>query len=137
MTISVGQQLPPWGLASVSREKMKTMAPILGDPNPSHFDVDAVRALGMGDRPVNQGPNNLGYVMNMLAQWSGSHERLLGIRVRFLANVLGDDEVIARGEVTDVQTEGERVVAQCAVELVLGDGTPALSGTARVDVTDL
>lgn len=135
--VAVGNSIPEWELTRVSREKMKTLAPILADPNPIHFDLDAVRALGMGDRPINQGPNNLAYVMNMLAAWSGSHRNLRRIRVRFLDNVFGDDHVMARGTITEVRTENGRTLADCAVELVVVGRGPALSGTATVDVTEL
>jgi acyl dehydratase len=115
---------------------MKTLAPILADPNPIHFDLASVRALGMGDRPINQGPSNLAYVMNMLAAWTGGHQHLRSIGVRFQANVLGGDRVVARGVVTVLREADGRVVADCDVELVDGD-VVALCGTASVDVTHL
>jgi acyl dehydratase len=135
--VEVGDRIPEWHLPRVSREKMKTLAPILADPNPIHWDLETVRALGMGDRPINQGPNNMAYVMNMLAAWSGGHHHLRQLRVRFAGNVLGDDHVVARGAVTGLRTEGGRTVAECDVELVVVDGATALAGTALVDVTDL
>lgn len=135
--VEVGATIPEWELTSVSREKMKTLAPILADPNPIHFDLDVVRALGMGERPINQGPNNMAYVMNMLAAWTGGHQHLRRIRVRFQGNVLGDDHVVARGTVTGLRTEEGRTLADCDVELKVIGGAVALAGTATVDVTDL
>lgn len=135
MSVRVGEVLPEWRLPRVSREKMKTMALVLDDPNPIHWDVEVVRGLGMGDRPVNQGPNNMAYVMNMLADWAGGHEHLRKLRVRFRANVFGDDEVVARGTVVDVRIEDDTTLAECDVELVVAGGVVALSGTATVDVT--
>ncbi|MCR3718770.1 MULTISPECIES: MaoC family dehydratase [Prauserella salsuginis group] len=134
--VDAGTVLPEWELPAVSAEKMKTMALVLADPNPIHFDLDSVRELGMGDRPVNQGPNNLAYVMNMLAVWSGGHEHLRGIRVRFRGNVLGGDRVVARGTVSGLRDEAECVLADCDVELVV-DEKVVLAGTATVDVTHL
>lgn len=135
--VRVGDPIPEWDLPEVSREKMKTLAPILADPNPIHWDLEAVRELGMGDRPVNQGPNNMAYVMNMLAQWTGGHHNLRRLRVRFAGNVLGDDHVVARGSVTGVRDDDGRTLAECEVELAVVGGGVALSGTALVDVTDL
>lgn len=135
--VRVGDRIPEWDLPRVSREKMKTLAPILADPNPIHWDLESVQELGMGDRPVNQGPNNMAYVMNMLAAWSGGHHNLRKIRVRFAGNVLGDDHVVARGAVTGVRVDGDRTLADCDVELVVVGGAIALSGTAVVDVTEL
>jgi acyl dehydratase len=135
--VRVGDPIPEWDLPQVSREKMKTLAPILADPNPIHWDLESVRELGMGERPINQGPNNMAYVMNMLAAWSGGHHNLRKIRVRFAGNVLGDDHVVARGSVTGLRTEGERTLAECDVELAVVEGAIALSGTAVVDVTEI
>lgn len=137
MSVQVGDAIPEWEVASVSREKMKTMALVLDDPNPIHFDLDVVRALGMGERPINQGPINMAYVMNMLAGWSGGQENLRKIRVRFRGNVLGDDHLVARGTVTGLREEDGATLAECDVELVVVDGTVALAGTATVDVTRL
>ncbi|MEU3273092.1 MaoC family dehydratase [Saccharomonospora sp. NPDC006951] len=134
--VRAGTVIPEWKLPAVSAEKMKTMALVLVDPNPIHFDLDAVRALGMGDKPVNQGPNNLAYVMNMLAGWTGGHEHLRGIRVRFQGNVLGGDHVVARGTVSALREEKGRTLADCDVELVAGQRV-ALAGTATVDITHL
>lgn len=135
--VHVGDQLPDWELPCVSREKMKTMALVLADSNPIHFDLDSVRSLGMGDRPINQGPNNLAYVMNMLSAWSGGPEHLRRVRVRFRSNVLGDDHVVARGTVTALRQEDDRTLAECDVELAVAGGQVALTGSATVDVTHL
>ena len=45
---------------------MKTFAVALADPNPIHLDPEAVKAAGLGDRVINQGPAGLGYLLNML-----------------------------------------------------------------------
>ena len=58
-------------LESVSPEKMKIFAALARDPNPIHWDRAAVAERGLGDRLINQGPINLGYVVNMLLAWTG------------------------------------------------------------------
>lgn len=137
MTLRVGDRVPAWEVPSVSREKMKTMAALLDDSNPIHFDVAALRALGMGDRPVNQGPSNLSYVMNMLSDWAGGHDRVRRVKVRFTDNVRAEDHVIATGTVTSLRTVDGRVLAECDVQLAVSGGPVALSGDATVDVSDL
>lgn len=134
--MNVGDAIPEWELKAVSREKMKTMAALLADSNPIHYDVATVRALGMGERPVNQGPNNVGYVVNMLSAWAGGPQHVRRFRVRFLGNVLGDDRVVARGRVTALREEDGRLLAECAVELAVDGERPVLSGTATVDITE-
>ena len=49
---------------------MKTVAAILRDPTPIHWDREATRALGLEGRLLNQSPINLGYVVNMLIAWA-------------------------------------------------------------------
>jgi acyl dehydratase len=98
----VGDSLPDLVIDPVDPARMKTMAALLRDPNPIHWDLDAVGELGMGDRPVNQGPNNMAYLVNLLASYAGGYRGVRSLRVRFLANVFGGDRLVAGGEVTGV-----------------------------------
>ena len=132
-----GDPLPELVIDPVDAEKMKTMAALLRDPNPIHWDVDVVRQLGMGERPVNQGPNNMAYLVNLLAAFAGGYERVRALRVRFLGNVFGGDRLVAGGAVTAIDEtpdgDGHRV-AHCDVWL-RRDGDPddtVMAGTATV-----
>lgn len=136
MDVHVGTLIPAWDVDSVDPEKMKVMAALLGDPNPIHFDVAAVKALGMGDRVVNQGPLNMGYVMNMLMAWAGSAECIREIQLRFRGNVVAGDRVRASGTVTAVRDDSGVRLADCEVVLEVVGGAPALTGTATVAVDD-
>lgn len=78
MTIEVGPEITSYDVTSVSVEKMKTMATLLADPNLFHWDARATAELGMGDRPVNQGPLNMECVMTMLSNWAGTESRTSG-----------------------------------------------------------
>ncbi|WP_336713864.1 MaoC family dehydratase [Arthrobacter sp. USHLN218] len=131
MNIAVGTSLPVHEV-QVDVRPMKTMAALLGDPNPIHWDTDAVAALGMGDRPVNQGPLNMGYLMTMLAGWAGGRDRILDFQVRFLGNVLAGDRVQAEGTVTGLRVTEAGRVAECEIALKVSGGTAVLSGTASV-----
>ena len=130
--MNVGDRIPDWVVESVPEHNMKVMALLLRDPNPIHWDAAAVRDLGMGSRPINQGPNNQAYVVNMLLAWLGDPGRLRSIRVRFQANVFAADRVIAGGIVTTLREERGVRVADCDVWLDRGDGTRAMQGTAVV-----
>lgn len=137
MNVDVGTQIPVWEIDSVDEEKMKIMAALLSDPTPIHFDVRAVQALGMGDRVINQGPLNMGYVMNMLTAWTGSAECIRDIRLRFRGNVFAGDRVRATGTVTAIREEAGARLADCDVVLDVIGGTTALTGTATVVLSDL
>lgn len=132
MTVEPGTEVPPFVVESVPVEAMKTVAALLHDPNPIHFDLDAVAALGMGDRPVNQGPTNMAYVVNMLTAWTGDSACLRRLQVRFLGNVFAGDRVAARGVVTGVREEGAERLADLDVWLERSPEDRVLAGTATV-----
>jgi acyl dehydratase len=132
MNITSGTVIPQFEVHSVPIEAMKTMALLLRDPNPIHWDAAAVKDLGMGDRVINQGPTNMAYVVNMLIAWTGDPARIRSLNFRFQDNVRGGDHVIAGGVVTDVRNEDGEQVAHCDVWLDVVDGPRALSGTAAV-----
>lgn len=131
--VQVGDELPPFDVPAVSAEAMKTMAALLRDPNPIHFDVAAVQAAGLGDRVVNQGPTNVGYVMNLLLAWTGSPAAIRSLRVRFTGNVLAGDHVTARGRVRALTTDAAGTpLACCDVWLERADGVQLVVGEAEV-----
>ncbi len=132
MTVTVGTELPTWDVPAVSAEKMKTMAALLADPSPIHFDVVTLRALGMGDRPVNQGPLNMGYVMNAVTGWAGGPDRLRRLRVRFLGTVLAGQALLVTGAVTAVREQDGKTLADCDVALSVVGGEAVVSGSATV-----
>ena len=119
--------LEPTQVGSVSAEKMKILAAILRDPNVIHIDADVVRERGLGDKRINQGPTNLGYVTNMLEANFGPGS-ITRLQVRFGANVFEDDTVTAGGNVVARSPEA----VQCEVWLQREDGTAAVSGSADV-----
>ena len=134
MTVDVGTELPPFVVDPVPVEAMKTVAALLRDPNPIHFDAGAVAALGMGDRPVNQGPTNMAYVCNMLTAWTGDPGSVRRLQVRFLGNVFAGDRVIAGGVVTGIREEGGNRLADLDVWLERSPEDRVLAGTATVAI---
>jgi acyl dehydratase len=128
----VGEPVPPLVIDDVGADRMKTMAALLRDPYAIHWDPEAVRAAGHGDRPVNQGPLNLAYVANMLMAWAGDGS-IRRLTVSFHARVLADDTVVATGEVIERAVVDGEQVARCAVRLTRGDDV-IVSGTAVVFV---
>jgi acyl dehydratase len=133
MDVQIGTLIPPRVVEHVGSAEMKTMAALLHDPNPIHWDPAATRALGMGERVVNQGPINMSYVMNALVSWAGNDpSRLRAITLRFMANVFEGDRVEAGGRVTALRdVNGERL-ADCEVWLDVTGGSRALVGTAVI-----
>src|SRR5262249_6627170 len=114
-----------WRFDRLEPESLREMAVVLDDPNPIHLDASVVAALGMGDRQVNQGPSNVGYVLNMLRE-AVPGASLARLDVRFLANVFAGDEVVAEGEVESI--DGDRL--ECSVWLDVEGGPRAVEGRA-------
>ncbi len=132
MMVAAGTELVPFVVKSVSVEAMKTVAALLNDSNPIHFDTETVQALGLGDRVVNQGPTNMAYVVNMLVAWAGDPGAVRALRVRFLGNVLAGDRVTARGVVTGIREHEGRRLAELDVWLERSADDRVLDGTATV-----
>ncbi|HET6507042.1 MAG TPA: hypothetical protein VFG42_09645 [Baekduia sp.] len=125
-----GDVLPEHVVESVSAAAMAGLAVVLRDPNPIHLDRTAVRALGLGDREINQGPANGSYIVTMLRA-AFPAGRLRALELRLLGNVRVEDRVIAGGTVLAVDDDGTRL---CEVWLDVDGGARAIAGTARVDV---
>jgi acyl dehydratase len=102
--ISVGQQLEPFVIERVDLEAMKTVAAILQDPNPIHYDTELTKSLGVGELPVNQGPINLTWLLQCAIVFAGGPEKLVSLNTRFLGNVLGTERFVATGVVRAVDT---------------------------------
>jgi acyl dehydratase len=123
----VGDELPPRTINSVSADRMKTMAVVLDDPNPIHLDPAAAKALGLGDRVINQGPTGVGYLLDMLAA-AFPDATVRKVELRFLANVLAGDKVVGAGTVASI--EGDEV--SCDIWLDVEGGARAMTGRATV-----
>lgn len=136
MRIEVGAELPARRIDNVSPETMKVWAPILHDPNPIHLDRDAVRAKGLGDRLINQGPINLGYCMDMLhAAFPGGV--IEEITNRFVDNVYEGDGLTASGEITQVVEGPNGRGVRCDFRLRADERDLVITGSALIALADV
>ncbi len=117
----------PSRIRKVEAAAMAIMADVLRDPNPIHLDPAAAAAAGLGDRVINQGPANLGYVVDMLMAAFPGH-RIARLDSRYLANVRDGDLVTAGGHVSRV--EAARI--ECDAWLKAEDGTIAVAVVASL-----
>lgn len=129
--VTVGTQLPTRRIDEVSAEHIRQIALVLRDPNPIHFDLDAVQAAGLGSREVNQGGATMAYVMDLLTEWAGSRDALKRISCSFRANVFAGDEVLVGGAVSAIAEESGVRLAECEVWAESG-GRRVITGTATV-----
>lgn len=136
MKIETGYVIPAWDMPSVLPERMRTMAAILRDPYPVHWDRDVVEKMGLGRRTINQGPLGLSYMVNMLHQWTG-YGSIRRLRMTFPLPVFEGDHVVARGTVTGVREDDGIPVADCDIWLDRDGVDRPLVGSATVDLTGL
>ncbi len=135
MNVTVGDEIPEWDMPSVQAVRMRTMAAILRDPNPVHWDPRVVKKLGYGDHTINQGPLGLSYMVNMLHAWAGPTS-IRRIVMRFPMAVLDRDHIIARGRVTAIRKQNGERVADCDIWLHREGTDNPLEGTATVAIGD-
>jgi acyl dehydratase len=131
MNVQPGDQIPSWHMPSVLASRMQTMAAILRDPNPVHWDRRVVAKLGYGERTINQGPLGLSYMVNMLQAWAG-HTCIRRIYMTFPRVVLDGDDITAMGTVTAVREVGGERLADCDIWLERVGGDRPLVGRATV-----
>ena len=131
MKANVGDKIPDWLMESVSPARMRTMAAILRDPNPVHWDRETNARIGFGRRTINQGPLGLSYMVNMLHAWAGPG-CVTRLYMTFPLAVLDGDRITAQGVVTAVREGGGERFADCDVWLAREDSEHPLRGRATV-----
>ncbi|MBM4203800.1 MAG: protein dehydratase [Gammaproteobacteria bacterium] len=131
--VKAGDRIPEWDMPSVRPERMRTMAAILRDPNPVHWDKRVVAARGLGEHTINQGPLGLSYMVNMLHAWAGPTcvRRLV---MRFPLPVFDGDHIIAQGRVTAARSEGGKRFADCEIWLHREGTANPLEGEATIEL---
>ena len=127
---SDGAPLPTLVVDNVGVDRMKTMAALLRDPYPVHWDPEALQAAGLGDKPINQGPLNVSYIANLLMSWAGE-SAIRRLTLSFNGIVLAGDTVTAAGAVDETFEEAGETRHRCTVWLDRGDKR-LVSGTAEV-----
>lgn len=128
-----GTELPPFVMTGIDMERVHVVMEVMHDVNPMHDDLALIEERGLRG-PVNQGPANLSYVVNMLHAWAGPELVLERLEFEFKDIVVPGDTVTARGAVTEEERLEAAVRVTCDVRLELEDGTPAVVGRARLRI---
>lgn len=135
MKVAVGDSIPEWDMPEVSAARMRTMAAILRDPNPVHWDRSVCDQLGFGKRTINQGPLGLSYMVNMLHAWTGP-DSIRRVYMTFPMAILDGEHVTARGRVTAIREENGERLADCDIWLDRERTPHPLEGHATVKLPD-
>lgn len=127
---TVGTELPPLSLPSISRTTLALFAGASGDHNPMHIDIDVARAAGMDD-VFAHGMLSMAYFGRLLISWL-PQDRIRSLTARFTAITPVGAEPKCTGHVTAVdEVNGERL-ATLELNISLADGTITLTGNAVV-----
>jgi len=130
MNLAVGSTLAPLRIVRIDASSMKLWSMLLHDPNPIHLDRDAVRAMGLGDRLINQGPANLACIISMLLK-ALPGARLESLDVRYVDNAFEGDAVEASGAVREIMPgPPSRIVCEVLLQAI-GRG-PVIQGSATL-----
>ena len=105
MNYKIGHKINQWS-HHVRQEDLNSWSKILNDPNPIHFDANAVKKIGQGDKCINQGPANIAYLINAIF-YNFPKCKILSIKNRLNGNVFVDDTVTVLGEITNISSKDE------------------------------
>jgi acyl dehydratase len=128
--IAVGDALPAFETAPISRLALALYCGASGDHNPIHVDIDFARAAGLDD-VFAHGLLSMAYLGRLLTNWV-PQQQLRDYGVRFVALTHVGDRIRCEGKVVQkFEQDGERRVR---VELATVDqnGQVKLSGEAVV-----
>lgn len=128
--ITVGTELPPLQIASISRTTLALFAGASGDHNPMHIDIDVARSAGLDD-VFAHGMLSMAYLGRLLTDWVDP-QSIRSYRVRFAAITPIHGKPTATGKITAIDdVDGERR-ATIDLTVTLADGTVTLTGDAVV-----
>lgn len=128
--IELGTELPPLGLAPISRATLALFAGASGDHNPIHIDIDNAKSAGMDD-VFAHGMLSMAYLGRLLTNWVPQRD-IRSFGVRFAAITPVHATPTCTGRVTSIEdVDGERR-ARIELAVTLADGTTTLAGDAVV-----
>lgn len=129
-SLSVGDTLPTFTSAPVSRTTLALFAGASGDHNPIHIDIDVAKAAGMPD-VFAQGMLSMAYLGRLLTDWA-PQSHLREFNTRFSAITWLRDEVTCSGKVIEkFERDGERLV-RLDLLAANGAGEVKLAGQAII-----
>ncbi|MFB6172816.1 MAG: MaoC family dehydratase [Haloarculaceae archaeon] len=130
--VAVGDTGPEVVVEDLQRPDFVKYAGASGDFNPIHYDEPHAKEAGY-DSVFAQGMLTAGIASHMVTDWFGL-ANVTGFDVRFEAQVWPGDTVTARGEITDVERDGDVARVEADVVVENQDGEVVLSGGASADL---
>ncbi len=129
-TVNVGDELPPLTVTPTN-VSVFLFGVAFWTPHRVHYDKEWARSEGYDDVLVT-GPLMTGYLVRMLAAWSGDPAAVKRIALRNHAPAFAGDELTVRGAVTSVSSRDPGGEAFIAVSIVKNGADEVVSGEAAV-----
>lgn len=134
MSSTQASAIPPFVTEPIRLADVVTVMEVMDDVNPVHIDAELVQSLGLRGL-VNQGPANLGYVVNMLLAWAGAPGALRRLRFRFHSISCPGDRLTARAQITAIDPH-DRCRVTTSFTLEQEDGVLVCDGTADLQLPE-
>jgi acyl dehydratase len=131
-TLKIGDALPSFTTAPVSRLTLALYCGASGDHNPMHVDIDFARAGGSPD-VFAHGMLSMGYLGRLLTNWV-PQSRIRDYGVRFVAITQVGEVITCSGTVTEVFEAGGERRARLSLQTTNQQGQVKLTGDAVVVV---
>ncbi|GAA0334299.1 (3R)-hydroxyacyl-ACP dehydratase subunit HadB [Sphingomonas oligophenolica] len=126
--VAIGDGLPEFITAPISRTTLALYAGASADHNPLHIDSDFAKSAGMTD-VFAHGMLSMAYLAQLLTRWV-RQEQIISWRVRFLSITPLHAQVVCSGEIIE-KIAGEKQV-KLAIKAKIKDGADTLAGEALV-----
>lgn len=128
--VKVGDALPTWEHAAVTRTDLVKYAGASGDYNPMHHDETLATKVGLPS-VFAHGMFSMGVLSNVLVAFGGpgSVERF---DVQFRAITWPDDKVTCTGKVTGKREDGGKKLVDVELQCETKPGTKSIVGSATL-----
>ncbi len=129
-SVQVGDAVPPYTTAPISRTTLALYAGASGDHNPIHLDIDFAQRAGMVD-VFAQGMLNMAYLGRLLTSWvPQSAIRQYG--VRFAAITAVNDRISCSAKIVEKFARNGEQLVRLEITAANQDGEVKLNGQAIV-----
>lgn len=115
---------------NLEREDLVKYAGASGDFNPIHYNDKFAQDAGY-DSVFGQGMYTAALVSNLVGDWFGLHA-LRRFNTRFVGQVWPGDDIVVRGEVTEITADDDASVVDIDLTAENGQGEPLIDGEATV-----
>ncbi|MCK4507904.1 MAG: MaoC family dehydratase [Desulfuromonadales bacterium] len=129
-SVQVGDEIPAFTTAPISRTTLALYAGASGDHNPIHIDIDFAKKFGMDDVFVH-GMLNMAYLGRLLTDWV-PQSAIRHYGVRFASITAVKDRICCSGKIVEKYEKNGEQLIRLEVTAANQGGDIKLSGQAVI-----